>query len=172
MDISEQVKELRKLEKQYQDSRFLITSRALREAADTIESLSAKLQAVNMERPANFENCGNCCLNWDLIHGGCTIHNTVPVGCKDFYPVKKSNNSADCGGWIPCSSGKMPDGGQAVLIRLKNGCGGIDGINDTDNSPYDISFVRVEDNNKWVSSCGTYPLKDVIAWKEIESYKP
>lgn len=74
--------------------------------------------------------------------------------------------------WVPCNSGKMPDGGQAVLIRLKNGCGGIDGINDTDNSPYDISFVRVEDNNKWVSSCGTYPLKDVIAWKEIESYKP
>lgn len=57
MDISAQVKELRELAddmKKYVGLRP--KPRILRESADTIESLSAKLQAANMERSA--EDCG------------------------------------------------------------------------------------------------------------------
>lgn len=55
--ISEQVKELRKLEKDYSKTGFGFyrTDKVLRQAANTIEALSAKLQAENMERT---EDCG------------------------------------------------------------------------------------------------------------------
>lgn len=86
MNIIEQIKELRKLS---EDIKFVPSLRKIfSESADTIESLSAKLQAANMERQANFGNCGSGCLRWDSMHGGCTIHNTVPGGCKDFCSVQ------------------------------------------------------------------------------------
>lgn len=58
MSISEQVKELRKLSKYslLDEWCFAVVVSALKEAADTIESLSEKLQAANMERTA--EDCG------------------------------------------------------------------------------------------------------------------
>ena len=56
--ISEQVKKLKRLEKQYQDSGLLITSKALGQAADTIGALSAKLAAVNMERSDRYYGGG------------------------------------------------------------------------------------------------------------------
>ena len=57
MDISEQVKELRELAADMEKYVVLRPKpHILRESADTIESLSAKLQAANMERSA--EDCG------------------------------------------------------------------------------------------------------------------
>lgn len=50
MSISEQVNTLRKLAEERVNSRLVYD--AMLQAADTIESLSAKLQAVNMERSA------------------------------------------------------------------------------------------------------------------------
>lgn len=56
--ISEQVKHLKELSDTARANvySFEALSQSLREAADTIEALSAKLQAANMERPA--EDCG------------------------------------------------------------------------------------------------------------------
>lgn len=57
MDISEQVKELRELADDMEKYVGLRPKPSiLRESADTIESLSAKLQAANTERSA--EDCG------------------------------------------------------------------------------------------------------------------
>ena len=77
--ISEQVKELRELAKGARNTGMLFPNwryKTLKQAADTIESLSVKLQAANMERPAedcswwvpcNVENLTNkevlCCDN-------------------------------------------------------------------------------------------------------------
>jgi len=55
MSISEQVKELRELAKGVRNTGMLFPNwryKTLKQAADTIESLSVKLQAANMERPA------------------------------------------------------------------------------------------------------------------------
>ncbi|MCI9142381.1 MAG: hypothetical protein HFH87_07125 [Lachnospiraceae bacterium] len=100
------------------------TSNILTEAADTIESLSAKL--ADMERPAE-----------------------------------------DCGGWILCSTGIMPDMGSTVLIQLKNERDGITGDEDR---TFDISFIRSRDNSEWISPSAKYPLKAVKAWKPIKAY--
>lgn len=54
------------------------------QAADTIESLSAKLEANMVVPKKNSVCCGGECLYWNLSCGGCTIHNTIPVGCEDF----------------------------------------------------------------------------------------
>lgn len=56
MSISEQVKELRKATKWFDAACFPEGVKLANKAADTIESLSAKLQAANMERSA--EDCG------------------------------------------------------------------------------------------------------------------
>lgn len=60
MSISEQVKELRELADGYKMADRPLAANTIYQAADTIESLSAKL--ANMERPA--EDCGGgwiCC---------------------------------------------------------------------------------------------------------------
>ena len=72
-------------------------------------------------------------------------------------------------GWISCSTGKMPYGGSAVLIKLKDGSGGVTG---DDGMEFDISFVRDSNNKEWTSSCGTYLAEDVIAWRPISPYRP
>ena len=66
--ISEQVKKLRDKAFAYGYTSNSETESLLLQAANTIESLSAKLRAENMERSAE-----------------------------------------DCGGWIECESGKLPD---------------------------------------------------------------
>lgn len=55
MSISEQVKELRELADGYKMADRPLAANTIYHAADTIESLSAKLQAANMERSAD---CG------------------------------------------------------------------------------------------------------------------
>ena len=55
MSISEQVKELREIAKNFKEWEYNRFYDEISEAADTIESLSAKLQAENMERSAD---CG------------------------------------------------------------------------------------------------------------------
>ena len=56
MSISEQVKELRKVAENFREWEYNRFYDVISEVADTIESLSAKLQAANMERSA--ENYG------------------------------------------------------------------------------------------------------------------
>lgn len=73
MSISEQVKEL-KWYASYQECEK--TQELMYNAADTIESLSAKLQAANMERSA--EDCGG---GW--------------IPCKERLPEEKINPVTD-----------------------------------------------------------------------------
>lgn len=163
----------------------------LREAANTIESLSKKLQAENMERTAvdsgemnesilevkTPKNCHECelCYEYRLcfvkIHnsgcccGGRIMEEVPESGKPNWCPLKES--SADCGGWIPCSTGNMPDMGSAVLIQFKSDMNGITG---DDDRTFDISYMRSRDNSEWFCSTGKYPIKAVKAWKPIESY--
>ncbi len=120
--ISEQLSALRDVAGAYQHNGL---GMILKEAADTIESLSEKLE--DMERSA--EDCS--------------------------------------GGWIPCSTGNMPDTGSTVLIQLKSQRDGITGDEDR---TFDISFIRSRDNSEWVSPSAKYPLKAVKAWKPIKAY--
>lgn len=84
--ISEQVKELREFDC------FGTVKQTMLEAADTTEALSAKLAAENMVVPKkNSVCCGDECLYWNLSCGGCTIHNTIPVGCEDFCSRNNRN---------------------------------------------------------------------------------
>lgn len=62
MSISEQVKDLQKWAEEYLGLGFQKISELLREAADTIESLSAKM--ADMERPA--EDCGSGWIEYDF----------------------------------------------------------------------------------------------------------
>lgn len=56
--ISEQVKKLRKAAKWFESACFPEAVKLVDEAADTIESLSAKLAATNMERSESYCNDG------------------------------------------------------------------------------------------------------------------
>lgn len=85
--ISEQIKELR-IAAVYKEHSLKIL---LEQAADTIESLSAKLAANMVVPKKNSVCCGGECLYWNLFCGGCTIHNTIPVGCEDFCSRNNRN---------------------------------------------------------------------------------
>ena len=79
MSISEQVKELRTIANNLSIGHNMPISLAVerfREAADTIEALSAKLQSENMERSA--EDCGG---GW--------------IPCKERLPEEKINPVTD-----------------------------------------------------------------------------
>lgn len=78
MSIREQVKELIEYADGYKKADFGVDGivKALYQAANTIESLSAKLQAANMERSA--EDCGG----WIL--------------CKDRLPTMDECQKNDC----------------------------------------------------------------------------
>lgn len=97
-------------------------SNLFNQAADTIEALSAKLQAENVERSSVYYNSCENCQGWNSIHGGCLIHNTVPGGCKDFRLLQKPNNSdtetarekhtSHCCGTCYWYNGEIEDGNQ------------------------------------------------------------
>lgn len=78
--ISEQVADLREKAQIFEDSGCATNGivKTFREAADTIEELSAKLATANMERSTAYYNDG----------------------------------------WIPCSSGRMPENGQTVVVTI------------------------------------------------------
>lgn len=117
MSISEQVKELREVAEMYDG---LDGGDILQEASDTIESLSAKLHAANMEQSA--EDSGKSVLKIDTpkVCIDCPCHfaggsGMVVCGVEkrellsddiqtfkpDWCPLRESDE--DCGGWIPCS---------------------------------------------------------------------
>ena len=88
MSISEQVKELREFEIGWLHD-VPMAKGIMKQATDTTEALSAKL--ADMEHsPEPTVSCGNWCLHWDSINGGCKIHNTIPYGCKDFCLTKNA----------------------------------------------------------------------------------
>lgn len=100
----------------------------------------------------------------DIIHKYRIIG--TPEECREAVETARSYSKD---GWMPCSTGRMPYGGSAVLVQLKDESGGVTG---DDGMEFDISFVRDSSNKEWTSSCGTYLAEDVIAWRPISPYRP
>ncbi len=109
MSISEQVKELREVAGMYEG---LDGADILREAADTIESLSAKLEKANKELERWHTDKINdkiknpfawtstlCCHNCD--------HKDEYIEELEASDIERS--AEDCGVWIPCDKDNLPD---------------------------------------------------------------
>lgn len=102
MSISEQVKELRDGSDVYKVGGFPEVSKLLKNAADTIESLSAKLQAANMER--SVEDCGG---GWIECESGklpdkevicCDVCGEIIIGyIHETYESEQTGFSAENG---------------------------------------------------------------------------
>lgn len=121
--ISEQVKKLRKLSKYslLDEWCFAVVVSALNEAADTIESLSAKLQAANMEnsdlisRSALLQE-----INGEENANADHLMREWYADMVDRQPVANMERTAeDCGGWIPCKE-RLPELEQDVLLSFRS----------------------------------------------------
>lgn len=118
MNISEQVKELREIVSSGNPK--LYTPKKIRkmilQAADTIESLSEKLQAANMElerwhtdhinekikNPFAYTStliCHNCDHKDEYIE-------ELEAEVEELKAVNMERSAEDCGGWIYCGDGK------------------------------------------------------------------
>lgn len=142
MNISEQVNKLREAVKSYRPYVPYYVIGLLHNAADTIESLSAKLQAK--------EYCDGC-PGADIIEIPCTEE------CKrrHFKAENMQRPGEDCGGWIPCKD-RLPD--VEVSENVKSGICTDNGerflITDTEGYVYESTF--------WLS---TQEFEDdAIAW--------
>ena len=96
MSISEQVRELREFAKNFSEWEYNRFYDTISRAADTIESLSAKLQTK--------EYCDGC-PGADIIEIPCTEE------CKrrHFKAENMQRSAEDCGGgWIPCKE-RLPE---------------------------------------------------------------
>lgn len=99
MNISEQVKELRRIAEEWNPNcQINPVSVTLNNAADTIESLSAKLQAANNMIEEMSEEIENC-------YG----RDTKLTERARKYLSHMEQSSEDCGVWIPCNVENLPD---------------------------------------------------------------
>lgn len=121
MSISEQVKELKELANSYYGEIKNHVS-TIEKAADTIESLSEKLQAANMERSADFEAILEEIKERIFIVEVAEFE-TESVALFDdieeimrFHITEKS--AEDCGGWIPCKE-KLPEETGFYMVTKK-----------------------------------------------------
>ena len=134
--ISEQVADLREKAQVFEDSGCATNGivKTFREAADTIEELSAKLADVNMERSTAYYNDG----------------------------------------WIPCSSGRVPENGRTVPITTEY----ISGCRHITSASYHTK-KGIMDDYEWTgegfyqydSEYGYGRLDGVVAWLNVEPYK-
>lgn len=165
--ISEQVKKLREYAEScniYPLDKNRGLPKILNDSADTIESLSAKLQSANMEQ--TVDGCNNC-IGWDSIHGGCTIHNTILGGCKDFCNIKHSLE--DCvSKWIPCNE-KLPENPFGCLVTVMDSR-----FNGKDFEEFEniLSYHVGYSDGKWNDADGNQVPFEVIAWQPLpEPYR-
>lgn len=111
MNIREQVKKLRRLAKAYRRRPYgreiMGAEEALSKAADTIEALTAKLAAVNMER-SDMVNRNKLIEEIDKEINAVIVKDTYSKGKN--AGLRKAKNLAEeqtdtnyGGGWIPCS---------------------------------------------------------------------
>ena len=121
--ISEQIENLRRIAKEWNpDTPINPVIVTLNQAADTIESLHAKLQAANMERPAETKFNGDLISRNELLriidsriadyrhdcndgwqkYADWYEYDIRPL-VRDFQSINAP--SYDCGGWIYCGDG-------------------------------------------------------------------
>lgn len=165
MSISEQINELR-IAAVYKEHSL---KKLLEQAADTIESLSAKLQAANMEQITenkqddykHCEECGNFAPLPNGVRGGkrghCKMQHRIDArsgrsrACKLFVE-KKGQTVEDCGGWIPCSE-RLPEEDSDFIVTFRDG---------------ECVIAYLDENDKWVnSSTGLEIAIQVMAWHRL-----
>lgn len=110
--ISEQVKELRGIAKEFDLDDKEELAIMLNEAADTIESLSAKLQAANMERSADcggWTYCGDG-ENLPTEPFGCivTVLDTEPMTQTDYEVILPYHVGYDGKQWSDIEGNQIP----------------------------------------------------------------
>lgn len=160
MSISEQAKKL-KVEAEWleKDQEKRLAS-ILLQAADTIESLAAKLQAANMDEENKHikkhlkyglcPDCGNA-----VGRGAITCFECGAILDWDLLKENDERSVEDCGGWIPCKE-RLPD--VEASENVKSGICTDNGerflITDTEGYVYESTF--------WLS---TQEFEDdAIAW--------
>lgn len=122
------------------------------------------------------KSCGIDCMYWDSIHGDCSIHNTLPSGCKDFYPItaiQKSNILFDGEiGWI---TDRVPTKEECAKWG-KNFLVTVDTLSDELTvlcMTYEYTTVRGKEVNRWVWNDIVNIPWEVIAWRKFpEPYRP
>ena len=155
--ISEQINKIRKVAKCV----YLTTDKevaddisgTLNQAADTIEILSAKLQAVNMERSNRY--CGE---EKELIESMMVeIENCYNRTTELTERARKYLNKTDyCGGWIACED-RLPDTDDTVLI-------------DTGIGYFEIATYSGDGKTFYTEECGS---SCPVAWQYLpEPYRP
>lgn len=164
--ISEQVKEIRNMANVLHEEKRYAAEEIMRQSADTIEALSAKLQAANDE------------LNrWHTDHVNEKIKNpfawTSTLIChncdhKDEYIEEleaeleelKASNMENGGGWIACEDGLPDKSGSYLVTTYSNGI--LQYISDIDHFVYNGM-----PDGYWING------EDVIAWQPLpEPYRP
>lgn len=134
MSIIEQVKHLKELSDTARANvySFEALSQSLRESADTIEELSAKLQEANMER--SEEICEDMTLNEAIKHLDEILQPDRKWDCEEckneHIQLKKwlvelkeyRERSSDCGGWIACEE-RLPEEYKLYDITFENSAG-------------------------------------------------
>lgn len=179
MSISEQVKELRNMSSVLHDEKRYAAEEIMRRAADTIEALSAKLQAANMERSSNDYGKSVLKIDTPKVCIDCPCHfagesglvmcgvekrellsDNIETFKPDWCPLREQQS--DCGGWIPCEhkpQRKKDESSRPVLVRYKDETAHPDVCN------YNFlteKFVFIEkDVTKYVKE-----------WREIPGYEP
>lgn len=174
MSIREQVKELRELTADMEKYVGLRPKpHILREAADTIESLSAKLQATNMEsdlikRESVLKLIEDIKCNPDLPKNYGTLLDImrevrgIPAvyDSENIIKVNMERSEEDCGGWIYCGDGEnLPAEPFACIVTV------IDTEPMTQEDfesilPYHVGY----DGKQWNDIEGNRIPFEVIAW--------
>lgn len=164
--IEEQISELKESERRIKNGEyvsFLKMAERLGQAADTIESLSAKLQATNMEsdlikRESVLKLIEDIKCNPDLPKNYGTLLDImkevrgIPAvyDSENIIKVNMERSAEDCGGWIPCKE-RLPEDFNTVLAFTE-----------------EKQFVTVaRDGMDWVLYDGLIIREKVIAWQQL-----
>lgn len=177
--ISEQVKELRDYSKLSEAERIYNTVslsemiKKMNQAANTIETLYAKLQAENMKRTEDKMDgksileietpkyCFDCPCHFAGESGMVVcgvekrelLSDDIETFKPDWCPLRES--AEDCGGWIPCKE-RLPEEGQEVLLQDYYGNREIGRFGH--NEDYQEGFY----SGDWFSTVNNY-----LAWHEL-----
>lgn len=179
MDIIEQVKELRELSEIFEGKRI---GRVLGQAANTIEALSAKLQAANMERSDRYykiqkelvkqHNKAFELINKMPLEGNEVWHGYVGGVMQTFgFLIDYMERSAGVfgGGWIPCENG-LPEDGVDVLVWFEYFRYG------EYNRLFQTTGISYTYNDQWsgfVNGQSGWNQLSIIAWQPMpEDYRP
>ena len=165
--LSEQVKRIRDCVKKWQTFENIPSSepfKLLSEAADTIEALSAKLQAANMER-SDMISRNKLIKEINKEIDGVIVKDTYSKGKnaglrKAKILAEEQTVTHYGGGWIACED-RLPDGGGMYIVTA------------VENGLYHTTFAKWQSRYKEWDLRGCRSHWKVIAWQPLpESFRP